>query len=104
MRKHLILLSVLFLILPLLFLGCEGDDGATGAAGAPGAPGVPGPGALADETCVLCHASGKIADVGVAHDTETGPVTAVITSASFTPAGDNASVTFTFEAEDGIRD
>ncbi len=86
--------------MPLLFLGCEGDDGATGAAGADGSPGVPGPGALADETCVLCHASGKIADVGVAHDTETGLVTAVITSASFSPAGDNASVTFTFSAED----
>ena len=68
MRKHLILLSVLFLILPLLFLGCEGDDGATGAAGADGTPGVPGPGALANETCNLCHGDGKIADVAVVHD------------------------------------
>jgi len=97
-RKHLILLSILCLILPLLFLGCDdGDDGATGAAGAPGDP---GPGALANETCNLCHGDGKIADVAVAHDTATGPVTAVITTASFSPAGDNASVTFTFEAED----
>jgi OmcA/MtrC family decaheme c-type cytochrome len=97
MGKRLILLSVLCLIMPLLFLGCEGDDGATGAAGAPGDP---GPGALANETCVLCHASGKIADVGTVHDTTTGPVTAVITDASFNPVDNTASVTFTFAAED----
>ena len=33
MRKHIILLSVLCLILPLLFLGCEGDDGSQGPPG-----------------------------------------------------------------------
>ncbi len=100
MRKHFILFSVLCLILPLLFLGCEGDDGAAGIAGAPGAPGDPGPGALANETCVLCHGAGKIVDVAEAHDTATGLVTAVITDASFSPAGDNASVNFTFAAQD----
>ena len=98
MRKHFILLIVLCLILPLLFLGCEGDDGAAGIAGADGDPGVPGPGALANETCVLCHGDGKIVDVAEAHDTATGPVTAVITSASFNTGDNTAVVNFTFQA------
>ena len=98
MRKHLILLCVLCLIMPLLFLGCEGDDGATGADGADGSPGVPGPGALANETCVLCHGDGKIVDVGVAHDTSTGTVTIGIDNASFITADNTAVVNFTLSS------
>ncbi len=104
MRKHLILLSVLCLILPLLFLGCEGDDGAQGPQGEQGEPGTPpgdpGAGLQVAEGCLVCHGAGKIIDVAVAHDTATGPVTAVITDASFNPVDNTASVTFTFAAED----
>ena len=104
MRKHLILLSVLFLIMPLMFLGCEGDDGAQGPQGEQGEPGTPpggpGPGLQVAEGCLVCHGAGKIIDVAVAHDTTTGPVTAVITDASFNPADNTASATFTFAAED----
>jgi OmcA/MtrC family decaheme c-type cytochrome len=92
MRTSRMLLILLSFVLPVLLLGC-GNDGATGAAGEPGAP---GPGALANETCVLCHGEGKIVDVAVAHDTLTGTVAATITGAEI--ATDNASVTFTFSA------
>ena len=98
MRKHFILLIVLCLIMPLLFLGCEGDDGAAGIAGAPGVPGdpgEPGPGALANETCVVCHGEGRIADVAVEHDTFTGTVDIQIDNASFNTADNTASVDFT---------
>jgi OmcA/MtrC family decaheme c-type cytochrome len=94
-RKHFILLSVLCLILPLLFLGCEGDDGAAGIAGTPGTPGDPGPGALANETCVVCHGEGRIADVAVEHDTFTGTADIQIDDASFNTADNTAAVTFT---------
>ena len=103
MRKSLVVLGILVLVLPLLFVGCSGDDGAVGAAGPPGAPGAPGPpgtGVLANETCVVCHAAGRVADVAAAHDTATGTVTAVITDVAFNEAGNNVSVTFTFEAKD----
>jgi hypothetical protein len=83
-----------------MFLGCEGDDGATGQAGAPGDP---GPGALANETCVICHAEGDIADIGEAHDTTTGIVTTAITSVVFSDDGSGnlqAVVDFTFTAVD----
>jgi hypothetical protein len=73
-KRPLILLLILSLAVPVLFLGCSGDDGSTGSAGAPGAPGAPGlpgdPGApgpvtTTNESCVVCHGAGKIADVAV---------------------------------------
>ena len=36
-KRLLILMCSIFLIVPLLFMGCSGDDGATGATGATGA-------------------------------------------------------------------
>jgi len=115
-KRPLILLLILSLAVPVLFLGCSGDDGSTGSAGAPGAPGAPGdpgdpgdpgPGAQANETCVLCHNTGRIADLVTAHaaslpenqGTVSNPTT--INSVTFgAPVGDNVpvSVTFTFEA------
>ncbi|TFH32462.1 MAG: hypothetical protein E4G97_02460, partial [Deltaproteobacteria bacterium] len=101
MRKHLILLSVLCLILPLLFLGCEGDDGAQGPQGEQGEPGTPpggpGPGLQVAEGCLVCHGAGKIIDVAVAHDTATGPVDIQIDNASFIP-DNTAVVTFTLSS------
>jgi len=104
-RKSLALLGIIALILPLVFLGC-GDDGSDGATGAPGAPGAPGPGALANETCNLCHAQAKIADTAAVHaenlPENQGTVDgATINSVTFgTPAGDVVPVTvnFTFQA------
>jgi OmcA/MtrC family decaheme c-type cytochrome len=97
-KKQLILLGVLCLILPFLYLGCSGDDGAQGPPGAPGEPGAPGPGTLANETCVLCHAADKIADVAVAHDTSTGTVIIGIDNASFNTVDNTASVNFTLSS------
>jgi len=99
-RKLLILLVILSLIVPVLFLGCEGDDGATGATGAQGPQGPAGPGLQVAEGCVVCHGAGKIVDVAEAHDPPTGTATANITSAAFNPADNTASITFTFAATD----
>lgn len=108
MRKSRIVLAILAMFVPVLLMGCEGDDGAPGAAGAPGLPGdpgdpgTPGPGALANETCGLCHAAGKIADTAAEHAEAraTGTVEANITAASFNPADNTASVDFDFSATD----
>ncbi len=70
MRKLITLLAVLTLAMPLMFLGCSGDDGSTGATGPPGAPGdpgPPGPGVVTEETCNLCHGSGKAEAVAGVH-------------------------------------
>jgi len=104
MKKSLMSLQIPSLILLLLFVGCSGNDGATGPAGGtgpagePGPPGPPGTGALAIESCAVCHAEGRLADVAVAHNPPTGTATATITSVTFNP--DNAVVTFTFAATD----
>ena len=39
-RKVLVLMCSIFLIVPLLFMGCTGDDGSTGATGARRDPGA----------------------------------------------------------------
>ena len=44
-KRLLILICSIFLIVPLLFMGCgsDGSDGSTGASGATGATGATGP-------------------------------------------------------------
>ncbi len=60
MRKPVILLAVLALTLPLLFLGCSGNDGATGPQGLAGPA---GPVTNTNESCMICHTTGRIADI-----------------------------------------
>lgn len=118
MRKSVILLvSSLALVLPLLFMGCEGDDGAQGPPGPqglPGPPGVaggPGPALQSNETCFLCHSAGRPFDVNAMHrlnpttgnPLSPGSATITVTSVVFgAPVGDNVPVTvnFTFAATD----
>jgi len=57
-RKMLVLMCSIFLIVPLLFMGCTGDDGSTGATGATGPPGQDGQDLVSTakpETCAVCH-------------------------------------------------
>ena len=60
-KRILILMCSIFLVVPLVFMGCGGSDGSTGATGAtgpPGPPGPPGPGlstAFNLESCAICH-------------------------------------------------
>ena len=57
-KRALVLMCSIFLVVPLLFMGCSGDDGSAGAPGAPGVPGAPGDNAAAiakPETCAVCH-------------------------------------------------
>jgi OmcA/MtrC family decaheme c-type cytochrome len=117
-KRLLILMCSIFLVVPLLFMGC-GNDGATGATGLsitgppgppgpPGSAGGPGTGVAANETCAICHGVGKIADVAALHNLNpttgavllAGTVNAAITGATFAPAGDNVitTITFTFQA------
>jgi OmcA/MtrC family decaheme c-type cytochrome len=113
-KRILVLICSIFLIVPLVFMGCgsDGSNGANGATGPPGPPGPPGSnggpgtGIVSEETCALCHGVGKIADVAVLHNLSpsTGnvlvsyTVAAAITGVTFTPTGDNivTAVTFTF--------
>ena len=68
-KRVLILMCSIFLVVPLLFMGCSGDDGAPGATGATGAPGAPGdngttgPVTNTDESCMVCHSTARIADI-----------------------------------------
>jgi OmcA/MtrC family decaheme c-type cytochrome len=66
LKKLLSFMGIFCLIVPLVFLGCEGDDGATGPQGPPGPPGPGGPPGVANqvETCNFCHMDG---DVAAAH-------------------------------------
>ena len=106
-KRILVLMCSIFLIVPLLFMGCSGDDGAQGPPGPPGPPGGtggPGPGVLASETCVVCHGQGQFVDVRTMHRLNTdgsvvqgGTITSAITGVTFTPVGtDNVQVALTF--------
>ena len=74
-KRLLILMCSIFLIVPLLFMGCgeDGTDGATGATGATGTNGTngligaTGPGIVSNESCVVCHGAGQVADVAAVH-------------------------------------
>ena len=120
MRKLIALLAVLTLAVPLMFLGCSGSDGSDGSAGAPGAPGAPGtpgtpgtpgdngatgPGAVSNESCAVCHGTGKDLAVDPVHriGASPGSVTFTIDNVAYgAPVGDNVPVTvnFTFSAKD----
>jgi len=113
-KRLLILMCSIFLIVPLLFMGCTGDDGSTGATGATGAAGgtgatgatgPAGPGVVSNEACVVCH--GQNNDFQIADLHEFNPITGVqnmlgtttvtINSVTFgAPVGDNVPVTFAF--------
>ena len=61
-KRILILMCSMFLVVPLVFMGCGGSDGSTGATGAPrpsGPPRVPRDRALSAafnlESCAICH-------------------------------------------------
>src|SRR5512140_937090 len=68
-RKMLVLICSVFLIVPLLFMGCGGSDGSTGATGATGstgaigATGPAGPITNTNESCMVCHTTDRIADI-----------------------------------------
>jgi OmcA/MtrC family decaheme c-type cytochrome len=72
-----VLFCAVMILGAFLLIGCgsDGDTGPTGATGATGPPGSPAPGSdvvATSETCSVCHGSGKIADIAVAHPDPTG--------------------------------
>ncbi len=68
-KRFVILLATLVLVVPFVFYGCGGSDGSTGATGATGPQGPQGPagdnGAVTNtnESCMVCHTTGRIADI-----------------------------------------
>jgi hypothetical protein len=69
-RNVLMLLAIIMLAAMTMMAGCSGSDGATGATGATGAKGPAGPSGpvtTTNESCMICHTTGKIADIAVAH-------------------------------------
>ena len=80
-----ILFCIVMILGALLLIGCgeDGKDGPPGPAGPAGPPGLPGTaigaGAVEPETCVICHETGKVGDIAVAHPDPTNE--AVIISA-----------------------
>ncbi|TFH32071.1 MAG: OmcA/MtrC family decaheme c-type cytochrome [Deltaproteobacteria bacterium] len=123
-KRILVLICSIFLIVPLVFMGCSGDTGPAGAAGrngtngtdgvdgTDGTPGSPGAGGVADDTCVLCHGVNKDYEVARMHNIDkatgkpvsAGTVTVNVTSVTFgTPGADNnvpTAINFTFAATD----
>jgi hypothetical protein len=79
------LIGILCLLAPFLFWGCSGDDGATGATGATGTTGdtgpagPPGPISNTNESCVVCHGTGRIADITDANPTTSPTGSSIIT-------------------------
>ena len=80
-----ILFCIVMILGALLLIGCgedgkAGPPGPAGPAGPPGAPGTAiGAGAVEPETCVICHGTGSVGDIAVAHPDPTNE--AVIISA-----------------------
>ena len=72
-KRFFVLMCSVLLVVPLLFFGCNSGDtgprgatgatGATGPAGADGAAGPPGPVTTTNESCMVCHTTGRVADV-----------------------------------------
>ena len=100
-KRMLVLMCSIFLIVPLLFMGCSGDDGSTGATGAQGPQGLTGPRGEdltanpVPETCSVCH--GNVA----ATHAQTGAVT-VGTVVSALDGGGNLVTTFNVKV-DGVN-
>jgi Outer membrane cytochrome MtrC/MtrF-like, domains II/IV len=66
-RKSWILLAILSFFVPVLFIGCGGSSGSTGSTGATGPAGPAGPGTNTNESCMICHTTGRIADIATYH-------------------------------------
>jgi OmcA/MtrC family decaheme c-type cytochrome len=79
----------------LLLIGCGGggDTGATGPPGPTGPTGPTTPVTTTGETCGVCHAAGKIADIAVAHPDPTGQ-DVTLTSITLTNTGGTPAVSF----------
>ncbi len=91
MKRSMILLLLFSLLVPALFLGCEGDDGPMGPEGPPGPPGTS---EATPETCEVCHN-----DVASIHEiTENVTVKNIASNL----VGGNLEVTFNIQV-DGVN-
>jgi len=97
-KRILVLMCSIFLVVPLLFMGCSGDDGSNGANGTNGTNGTNGQDLTANptpEACSTCHTS-----LAATH-AQTGAVT--VSNIVSARAVDNSLVT-TFNVKvDGVN-
>jgi hypothetical protein len=79
--------------------GCSGDTGSQGPpgpigpSGSSGSSGSTGTGTVAEESCTVCHTTGKVADIALAHPDPTG-ADVTISSITLTNTGGVPVVSF----------
>lgn len=110
-KRFFVLLCSVLLVVPLLFLGCgsgsdgsqgpQGPQGVQGPPGDNGAVGPPGPVTVTAESCMVCHTTGRIADMSDAsttgvhynYKTALAGLTVTVDNIVYGTSPDNASMT-----------
>ncbi|MDT8420435.1 MAG: OmcA/MtrC family decaheme c-type cytochrome [Desulfuromonadales bacterium] len=103
-KEWLRLLMVGVFAFCLVLAGCEGDDGRDGVDGVDGDPGPPGTGLSlqANETCIVCHAENRIADVAEFHGLNSSElIEPVASNLSLADAGGFPELSFHIEDGNG---
>jgi hypothetical protein len=77
----------------VLLMGCAGDDGDPGPAGPAGPTGPSGTATPTDESCTVCHAAGKTADIAAVHPDPTA-LDVTLSSITLTNTGGIPVVSF----------
>ena len=94
--------SVTLLLGAVQLFGCSGDTGSTGPqgpagpvgpSGGTGGGGTDGTATVTQETCNICHSTGKVADIAVAHPDPTG-ADVTISNIALTNSGGTPIVSF----------
>ncbi len=90
-------MGIFALILPLMFLGCEGDDGSQGPPGPAGPEGPAGPGAgIQLESCATCHpGAGDVHQAGYDELYQDGVITVAALDYTFAAGEDTVSFEMT---------
>jgi OmcA/MtrC family decaheme c-type cytochrome len=103
-KRMLMLMCSIFLIVPLLFMGCSGDDGSNGINGINGIDGINGQDLTANpipESCNVCHGPSKSEDVRAVHAI-TGVASLVVVGAPAIDGAGNLVVTLNAKL-DGVN-
>jgi hypothetical protein len=99
-RSMFIVTSAAMLLSAILLFGCSGDTGSTGPPGPVGPAGSSGSngsggsnGTATQESCSICHSTGKIVDIAVKHPDPSG-VDVTLSGITLTNTSGTASVSF----------
>ena len=99
-KRMLVLMCSIFLIVPLLFMGCgdgsagpagaQGPQGPPGQDGSDGATGPAGPITNTNESCMVCHTTARIADIS--DNTTVGPTGAAAVGMHYNAAYEKPNI------------